>query len=175
MKIRITKKAFNRVASIMQKTMKKMIKSQLNPKTSDLRSGALVRDLAVSTKQDPNKGTFSFFINFPFYGQFFDSGVMGSGKPAKNWDYKTRKRATPNQKSYYEMGKFKGKSVGNKQDPTNMPFPLRVSVAYFGLQPKPFINAGIEEGMDQALKTLPKNLVGEITKAIKNIKPVTVG
>ena len=175
MKIRVTKKAFNRVASIMQKTMKKMIKSQLNPKTSDLRSGALVRDLAVSTKQDPNKGTFSFLVKFPFYGQFFDSGVMGSGKPAKNWNYGTRKRATPNQKSYYEMGKFKGKSVGNKQDPTNMPFPLRVSVAYFGLQPKPFINAGIEEGMDQALKTLPKNLVGEITKAIGDIKPITVG
>jgi len=175
MKIRVTKKAFNRVASIMQKTMKKMIKSQLNPKTSNLRSGALVRGLAVSTKQDPDKGTFSFDVKFPFYGKFFDSGVMGSGKPAQNWNYKTRKSATPNQKSFYEMGKFKGKSVGNKQDPTNMPFPLRVSVAYFGLQPKPFINAGIEEGMDEALKTLPKELVGEITEAIGNIKPVTIG
>jgi len=175
MKIRVTKKAFNKVASIMENTMKKMIKSQLNPNTADLRSNALVRDLAVSTKVDKEKGLFSFLLKFPFYGQFFDSGVMGSGKPAKNWDYKSRKRATPNQKSFYDMGRFKGKSVGNKMDPTNMPFPLRVSVAYFGLQPKPFINAGLEEGMDQALKTLPKDLVGEITKAIGNIKPVLIG
>jgi hypothetical protein len=175
--IRVTKKAFKKVASIMENTMKKMIKSQLNPGTSEFRSksGGLVKNLAISTKQDKEKGLFSFLLKFPFYGQFFDSGVMGSGKPAKNWNYKSRKRAAPNQKSFYEMGRFKGKSVGNRMDPTNMPFPLRVSVAYFGLQPKPFINAGIDEGLEQATKQLGPDLAQQVSKAIKGIKPITVG
>ncbi len=172
--IRVTKKAFKKVASIMENTMKKLIKSQLNPSMAKFRSGALVRDLQVTTKEDPNKGTFSFFVNFPFYGQFFDSGVAGSRKPVRGRVPKG-KFASPNQKSFYQMGKFKGKSIGTQTQPTGLPFPLNTNIAYFGLQPKPFINAGIEEGMDKALETVGPDLAGQITKAIKNIKPVTVG
>ena len=173
--IRVTKKAFNKVASIMENTMKKMIKSQLNPKTSKYRSGALVRDLAVSTKQDKDKGQFSFFINFPFYGQFFDSGVKGSRKPVSTNRKYTGTMASPNQKSFYEMGKFKGKSIGTQVNPTGLPFALNTNIAYFGLQPKPFINAGIEDGLEQANKQLGPDLAQQVSKAIGDIKPITVG
>ena len=155
--------------------MKKMIKSQLNPKTSKYRSGALVKDLAIATKQDKEKGLFSFILNFPFYGQFFDSGVMGSRKPVSTNRRYSGKMATPNQKSFYQMGKFKGKSIGTQLNPTGMPFALNTNIAYFGLQPKPFINAGIDEGLEQATKQLGPDLAQQVSKAIGNIKPITVG
>ena len=173
MKIRTTRKAFNKVAAIMQNTMKKMIKSQLNPSIKK-RSGNLQRNLAVSTKQNSDKGEFEFIVKFPFYGQFFDSGVAGSGKSIKGRKYRG-KNAIPNKKSFYEMGRFKGKSIGTKTRPTGLPFPLNAHIAYFGLTPKPFINPGIEEGIEQANKQLGPDMAEQVTKAIGNIKPITIG
>jgi len=171
MKIRTTRKAFNKVAAIMQKTMKRIIKSNLNPSMSKFRSGNLVKNLAISTKQDKEKGLFSFIVKFPFYGMFFDSGVRGSRKPIGKRKY-SGKQATPNSDSFYDMGKFKSKTIGAS---SNLPFPLKANVAYFGLTPKPFVNPGLQEGIDQAAKQLGPDMAEQVINAVKGIKDITIG
>lgn len=166
--IRVTKKAFKKVAKLMQNTMKKIISGDLNPSTSQFRNGDLVKQLKVSTDFDEKKGKFSFILNMPFYGKFFDSGVLGSGKGIGKRRY-VGKRAVPNPDSFYDIGQFKGKSIGTKAQPTNLPFTLNTHIAYFGLQPKPFINQGIDVSFEEVVDKVGPDFADEVFNAVKDL------
>lgn len=167
--IRVTKKAFKKVANLMENTMKKKIKQQLNPKTSKFRTGNLIKNLNVGTKFDENKGMFSFILNMPFYGMFFDAGVLGSSSPVGKRKY-LGTQAVPNQKSFYDMGRFKSKTVGAR----NLPFPLAANIAYFGLEPKPFINQGIDVSFEQVVEQVGPDFADEIFDAVKELGKKTI-
>ena len=104
------------------------------------------------------EGSFSIEVYGEDYGIYQDSGVSGYVNPV-----------APNGRSFYPPGQFKSKAIGG-----DLPFPVRLSIATNGLQPKPFLQDSVDSVTPQFVSALEKAGVKDIDSFMTQLTKIEV-
>ena len=104
------------------------------------------------------EGSFSIEVYGEDYGIYQDSGVSGYVNPI-----------APNGRSFYPPGKFKHKVIGG-----DLPFPVRLSIATNGLQPKPFLQDSVDSVTPQFVSALEEAGVKDIDSFMTQLTKIEV-